>query len=87
MTNIDEGGEPRGYEKVPAVVFAYLLPNEIRIVLAPGYGMGGATRDIPLDLVPPSLRIPNTRIWVCLDERMAVVRVWRRTVSTGHEDA
>lgn len=78
----EEDGEPRGYEKIPAVVFARLLDSEIRIVLYPGYC---GTRDIPLDLVPPALRVPNTRIWVRLDDQMAVVRVWRRTVATAHE--
>ena len=85
MTVDEEDGEPQGYDKVPALVFAHLLPNELRIILAPGYGMGGAPCDISLDLVPPSLRRPNTKIWVCLDEQMHVIRVWRRTVLVGHE--
>jgi hypothetical protein len=81
----EEHGEPRGYEKVPAVVFAHLLPGELRIILAPDHGMGGAPRDIALELVPPALRLPNTRIWVRLDHQMSVVRVWRRTAPTGYE--
>ena len=81
----EEDGEPRGYAKVPAVVFAHLLADEIRIILAPGYGMGGAPRDIPLQLVPVALRLPNTRIWVQLNDQGSIVRVWRRTVPTGHE--
>lgn len=81
----DEGGIPSGYDKVPAVVFAHLFPGELRIILAPGYGMGGAPRDIPIELVPSQLRIPNTRIWVQLNSNREVVRVWRRTVPMGDE--
>jgi len=81
----DEGGQPNGFEKVPAIVFGHLLPGELRVILAPGHGMGGATRDIPLELVPTPLRLPNTRIWVRLNEEFEVVRVWRRTVAMGHE--
>ena len=81
----DEGGAPSGYDKVPAVVFAHLRPGELRIILAPGHGMGGAPRDISVELVPPQLRLPNTRIWVQLNSGRDVVRVWRRTVPTGYE--
>ena len=82
----DEGGQPNGYEKVPAVVFAHLLPGELRIILAPGYGMGGSALNVPTERVPPQLRLPNTKIWIQLDTDFKVVRVWRRTVSTGYED-
>jgi hypothetical protein len=67
-------------EQVPAVVFAALSPGEIRIILHPGEGLagGGAPRDISLEQIPFELRIPNTPLWVKLDESMNVVRVWRR---------
>jgi hypothetical protein len=66
--------------RVPAVVLACNIPGENRIVLHPGVGLanGGAPRDVPLDLVPPELRLPNTPLWVQLDDAMGVVRVWRR---------
>ena len=68
------------FERIPAVVFASLSAGEIRIILHPGVGLaqGGAPRDIPVEQIPFELRIPNTPLWVQLDESMNVVRVWRR---------
>jgi hypothetical protein len=62
------------------VVFACLLPRELRIILCPGVGLadGGAPRDVPLELVPLDLRLPNTPLWVQLDDDMNIIRVWRR---------
>jgi hypothetical protein len=70
-------------DRVPAEVFACLLPGELRIVLLPGVGLahGGAPRDIPAALVPPELWVPNTPIWVQLDDAFDIVRVWRREAS------
>jgi hypothetical protein len=67
-------------DRVPAVVFACLIPGEHRIILCPGNGLadGGAPYDIPTSLVPFDLRVPNTPLWVQLDEDMSIVRVWRR---------
>jgi len=77
--------EPRSYpqewlDKVPAIVFACLIPGELRVVLFPGVGManGGAFTDVPAGLVPPELWLSNTPLWVKLDEKMNVVRVWLR---------
>jgi hypothetical protein len=67
-------------ERVPAVVFACLLPGELRIIVHPGVGLadGGAPRDVPVDLIPRELRVPNTPLWLKLDEQMNIVQVWRR---------
>ena len=67
-------------DRVPAVVFACLLPGELRIILYPGVGLadGGAPCDVPMSIVPMELRTPNTALWVQLDETMSVIRVWRR---------
>ena len=71
---------PEWLERVPAEVFACLVPGEIRILIAPGLGHanGGAPHDVPLSIVPPELRMPNTPLWVELSNEMAVLRVWRR---------
>ena len=63
-------------ERVPAEVFACLIPGELRITLLPGVGLanGGA----PIGLEPFELRMPNTRLWVRLDDDMNVTRAWRR---------
>lgn len=67
-------------DRVPAIVFGSLYPGEIRIVLRPGSGLaqGGAPRDIAVDNVPPELRIPNTPLWVRLDDKLNVVMIWHR---------
>jgi hypothetical protein len=68
------------FQQVPAVVFGCLLPSELRITLCPGHGMadGGAPCDVPMDIVPIELRIPNTPLWVQFDDNQSVVRIWRR---------
>jgi hypothetical protein len=68
-------------ERIQAEVFACLIPGEMRIILFPGVGLadGGAPRDVLMDLIPFELRVPNTRLWVQMDEHMReVIRVWRR---------
>jgi hypothetical protein len=79
---------PSDQERLPARVFACLVPGEIRIVILPGVGLasGGAERDIPIALVPPELRTPNTPIWVKLDSEMAVARVWKREQQPDEEE-
>jgi hypothetical protein len=67
-------------EKVPAEVFACLLPGELRIIVRPGDGHvnGGADWNVPIDLIPCELRMPNTRLWLELDDDLHIVRAWRR---------
>lgn len=67
-------------ERVPAEVFACLIPGELQLLLCPGIGLanGGARRDVPMDIVAPELRMPNTALWVKLDEDMCIVKVWKR---------
>jgi hypothetical protein len=67
-------------DRVPAVVFACLLPGELRIVVHPGLGLanGGVQWDVPAGVIPPELRMPNTPLWLQLDDGMNIVRVWRR---------
>ena len=67
-------------ERVPAVVFACLIPGEIRIILHPGVGLadGGAPRDVPAEQIPFDLRMPNTPLWIHFDEEWNILRVWRR---------
>lgn len=67
-------------ERVPAVVFACLLPGELRIVVQPGVGLadGGIAWNVPVELIPRELRMPNTPLWLKLDEQMNILQVWRR---------
>jgi len=67
-------------ERVPAVVFGCLLPRELRIIVHPGVGLadGGVPWNVPVDLIPPDLRMPNTPLWLKLDDEMNILEVWRR---------
>ena len=67
-------------EKIPAKVFGSLLAGEVRILLHPDSGIadGGAPMNVPVSLIPADLRMPNTLVWVKLDDRMNVVKVWKR---------
>jgi hypothetical protein len=67
-------------ERVPAEVFACLIPGELRIIVFPGYGQanGGAPWDVAAELIPPHLRLPNTQLWLRLDNEMNILAVWQR---------
>jgi hypothetical protein len=67
-------------ERVPAVVFACLLSGELRIVVHPGVGLsdGGVPWNVPVELVPPELRTPNTPLWLKFDEQLNILQVWQR---------
>lgn len=66
--------------RVPAEVFACLRNGELRIILFPGVGIadGGAPRDVPIDLIPMALRLPNTKLWVQLNQSLDVESVGPR---------
>jgi hypothetical protein len=65
---------------VPAAILGCTVAGQLRLVLHPGAGLadGGFPCDVAVDLVPPDLRMPNTPLWVALDEQRGIVRVWRR---------
>ena len=67
-------------DRVPAIVFASLLPGTVRIHLFPGTGIvqGGGPRDVDIRMIPRELRMPNTPLWARLDEKLNVLEVWRR---------
>jgi hypothetical protein len=53
---------------VPARVMYMPTRDTVKILLAPGQGMvdGGVSADIPLELVPVDLRIPNKELLVTI---------------------
>lgn len=65
---------------MPAVVFGSLLRGELRIVVFPGVGLadGGATWNIAVNDIPIELRLPNTLLWLELDDNFKIIRAWRR---------
>ena len=56
-------------ESAPGLVFARLTDASIRIVLFPGSGQadGGIPVEVPIELIPPDLRMPNTQLEVVLE--------------------
>jgi hypothetical protein len=56
-------------ESAPGQVFARLTDSTIRIVLFPGYGQadGGIPYEVPIEVVPPDCRTPNTKLEVVLE--------------------
>ncbi len=55
--------------RAPARVLGYVRPNYLRVIVLPGVGMvdGGVQHDLPLEIVPPDLRMPNSQFIVLLD--------------------
>lgn len=55
--------------KTPAKVLGCLRPGYLTVFLGYGVGMmdGGIPTDIPIDLVPSDLRMPNSEFIVVLD--------------------
>jgi hypothetical protein len=81
----DQPSPRRNYPKewlgpIPARVFACLIRGELRILLFPDLGIAGdAYRDVPIENIPPDLRLPNTLLWVQLkDDLSTFERVWPR---------
>ena len=63
--------------RVRAVVMGCFNDRELRIVVAPDIGMGGAQWDVPTQLVPFASRLPNSKLWV----------TWRPGWRPGAQDA
>jgi hypothetical protein len=61
--------EPDTILKVPAKVLACLRPGYLTVFVGHGVGMvnGGIATDIPMDLVPFDLRMPNSEFTVVID--------------------
>jgi hypothetical protein len=74
--------------KAPAIVLGYVSPNYLRVVVMPGVGMvdGGIQHDLPLEIVPPDLRMPNSEFTVLLDRTTKqFVGVERRQIEQNEE--
>ncbi|MEM8637009.1 MAG: hypothetical protein AAGF33_18750 [Pseudomonadota bacterium] len=58
-----------GSYEPPGRVIAVLTECTVRFLLQPGYGLadGGIPTEVPLDVVPPELRMPNTMLTVTVE--------------------
>lgn len=54
--------------EIPARVIAVLTRSTIQLLLLPGFGLadGGIPTEVPLELVPPEMRMPNTTLTVTM---------------------
>ena len=61
--------EPDTNLKAPAKVLACLRPGYLTVFVGHGLGManGGIPHEVPMDLVPFDLRMPNSEFTVVLD--------------------
>jgi hypothetical protein len=52
----------------------------LRIIGQPDIGLadGGIAWNVPVELIPRELRMPNTPLWLKLDDQMTILQVWRR---------
>ena len=62
-------GDSDAILKSPARVIACLSPGYLRVIVHPGVGLadGGIPTDIPMELVPLDLRMPNSEFTLVLD--------------------
>lgn len=68
----EESGITRGFSpRAPARVLARLSRNTITVILYPGVGLadGGSKILIPIEAVPPDLRMPNSEFDVIFDRQ------------------
>jgi hypothetical protein len=63
-------GEADAILKSPARVLACLRPGYLRVIVHPGVGLadGGIQTDVPMDLIPFDLRMPNSEFILVLDQ-------------------
>jgi len=61
--------EPDTILKAPAKVLACLRPGYLTVFVGHGLGMadGGIPHEVPMDLVPFDLRMPNSEFTVVID--------------------
>ena len=63
--SVDDGGQhwiPTGIDTMRVLVIGYLGGPVLRVILAPYQGLGNIPGDLPLEKVPPDLRMPNTNL-------------------------
>ena len=85
MTHEDDS-QTDNYYRYPARVFARLHRDYITVILCPDIGLadGGVPAVLPLESVPPDLRMPNSEFDV-LSERKNLG--YMRVVRKGNADA
>ena len=61
--------------RIRARVIGCLAPGCVDVILGPDIGMlnGGVPTQLPIDIVPIALRIPNTEFIVVLDRRASKI--------------
>ena len=63
---IATGGESEPIQRYPARVLGCLRPGHLTVLVAYGQGMadGGIPLDVPMEIVPSDLRMPNSEFIV-----------------------
>jgi hypothetical protein len=70
---------PDGSYKIHAKVIGALHPGQVTVRVGTGIGMldGGLDRDLPIDLIPIELRIPNSEFMLVYDTAKELVAIER----------
>lgn len=75
-------------DHIPAEVFACLKAGELRLIVLPQTGLadGGYPWNVPIDKIPFRLRMPNTKLWIRVNESMEIQEIWHRDDPELHAD-
>lgn len=79
--NSPENNNEKKYDRLPAIVLGCLIKNTITVIVLPGNGFvdGGLRWEIPLEIVPFDLRMPNSEFYLLWNrERKDYIKVLRK---------
>lgn len=85
----EEGSRIGHTHRIPARVLACLSRETITVILWPGMGLadGGIPIELPIAVVPPDLRMPNSEFDLIFDVRMGTYStVVRKDESDSSQD-
>ncbi|WP_299431381.1 hypothetical protein [uncultured Aquimarina sp.] len=76
-----------GKFKIRGIVFGSLKPKTITIHVGYDYGMAdsGGLKEVHVNIVPEDCRIPNSYVWVTLDDGL-VIKVEKMSVQETKEN-
>ncbi len=75
--------------RIRARVLGCLRDGYLEVIVGYGYGQlgGGVPREIPMDVVPQDLRMPNSRFYIIEDrDRLQISRIERMMPGDENEE-
>ncbi|WP_298317519.1 hypothetical protein [uncultured Aquimarina sp.] len=73
--------------RIRGIIFGSLKPKTITIHVGYDYGMndGGGLKEVTINIVPENCRIPNTYVWVTLDDGL-IIKVEKMSIKETQEN-